>query len=32
MENNKSPGNDGHSKEFYECFWNEIKPIFIEHF
>ena len=25
MENNKSPGNDGLSKEFYECFWNEIK-------
>ena len=21
MENNKSPGNDGLSKEFYECFW-----------
>ena len=25
MENNKSPGNDGLSKEFYECFWDEIK-------
>ena len=25
MENNKSPGNDGLSKEFYECLWNEIR-------
>ena len=25
VENNKSPGNDGLSKEFYECFWDEIK-------
>ena len=25
MENDKSPGNDGLSKEFYEYFWNEIK-------
>ena len=25
MENNKSPWNDGLSKEFYECFWNEVK-------
>ena len=24
VENNKSPGNDELSKEFYECFWNEI--------
>ena len=24
MENNKLPGNDGHSKEFYECFWNKM--------
>ena len=23
MENNKLPGNDGLSKEFYECFWDE---------
>ena len=29
MENNKSPGNDGNSKEFYECFWNEIKKFFL---
>ena len=29
MENNKSPGNDGLSKEFYECFWNEIKNPFV---
>ena len=25
MKNNESPGNDGLSKEFYECFRNEIK-------
>ena len=25
MDNNKSPGNDGLSKEFYECFWDEVK-------
>ena len=25
MENNKSPGNDGQSKKFYECFWDGIK-------
>ena len=29
MENNKSPGNDGLSKEFYETFWNDIKTIFL---
>ena len=29
MENNKSPGNDGLTKEFYCTFWNEIKNIFI---
>ena len=29
MENNKSPGNDGLSKEFYCTFWNEFKNIFI---
>ena len=28
MDNNKSPGNDGLSKEFYECFWDEIKKSF----
>ena len=28
MENDKSPGNDGLSKEFYEYFWNEIKNPF----
>ena len=25
MPNNKTPGNDGLSKEFYEAFWNELK-------
>ena len=29
MENNKSLGNDGLSKEFYECFWNEVKKPFL---
>ena len=27
MQNNKSPGNDGLTKEFYEMFWNEIKTL-----
>ena len=25
MENNKSPGNNGLTKEFYVTFWNEVK-------
>ena len=25
MENNKTPGNDGLTKEFYETFWDEMK-------
>ena len=29
MENNKSPGNDGLSKEFYEWFQDEIKYLFL---
>lgn len=29
MENDKSPGNDGLSKEFYETFWADIKTFFI---
>ena len=29
VENNKSPGNDGLSKEFCECFWDEIKNSFL---
>ena len=28
MQNNKSPGNDGLTKEFYEIFWNRLKEIF----
>ena len=28
MENDKSPGNDGISKEFYECLWHEITTPF----
>ena len=30
MENNKSPGNDVFSKEFYEFFWNEVKNPFLD--
>ena len=26
MENKKTPGNNGLSKEFYEVFWNDVKP------
>ena len=29
MQNNKSPGNDGLRKKFYETFWNEIKHPFM---
>ena len=29
MPSNKSPGNDGLSKEFFETFWEEIKDIYI---
>ena len=25
MPNNKSPGNDGITKEFYETFWDDLK-------
>ena len=28
MDDNKSPGNDRLSKEFYECFWDEVKQPF----
>ena len=29
MHKNKSPGNDGLTKEFYEIFWDELKIPFI---
>ena len=29
MDNNKSPGNDGLSKELYECFWDGFKKPFL---
>ena len=28
FDNNKSPGNDGHTKEFYLTFWQDVKDIF----
>ena len=30
MQNDKSPGNDSLTKEFYETFWNELKKIFVD--
>ena len=30
MQNYKSPGNDGLTKEFSETFWDEIKDTFFE--
>ena len=30
MQNDKSQGNDGLTKEFYETIWNELKEIFID--
>ena len=29
MQNGKSPGNDGLTKEFYEAFWDDPKEIFV---
>ena len=29
MQNNKSPGNDGLPKEFYETFWEELRKPFM---
>ena len=30
MQNNKTPGDDGLTKEFFEAFWNEIKHVFLK--
>ena len=30
MQNDKTPGNDGLTKKFYETFWNEIKYVFLK--
>ena len=29
-QNDKSPGDDGLTKEFYEIFWNKLKEIFVD--
>ena len=30
FENNKSPGNDGHTKKFHCTFWDDIKETFMK--
>ena len=30
MKNNKTPGNNGLTKEFYEIFWDELKTSLME--
>ena len=30
MQNKKTPGNGGLTKEFYETFWNKIKYVFLQ--
>ena len=30
MNNNKSPGSDGITTEFYKIFWNDIKSFYIK--
>ena len=32
IENNKSPENDGLTKEFYVTFWDDIKATFVKYF
>ena len=29
MQNDKSPGNDGLTKEFFETFWDDLKEVFV---
>ena len=29
MQSDKSPGNDGSTRKFYETFWTELKEIFV---
>ena len=31
MENNKSPGSDGITAEFYKIFWHDVKPYHINY-
>lgn len=30
MENNKSPGSDGFTAEYFKCFWNDLKCFILQ--
>ena len=32
FQNNKTPGSDGFTIEFYRCFWNAVAPFMVDSF